>query len=206
MKNTSRILAALVFYTGTVFSQGGGTSFIAGFPQGGFKENVDTRAYGGSIFVVFDEPTREYPFVPGISLSLINYGKTESGYFNDEVMYNLAAYHFIFQIFPEAGRGGNISPYIEILLGGISTFANSVDIRDWAWSLGGGAGLMFKLTSHDEWGNPADLWLDIKCRYLYGTSLEYACESAADLENGIFYPAQSSLDMLLFNIGFTSYF
>lgn len=206
MKNIGRILLVLAIFTGAVFPQGGGTSFIFGLPQNSFKENANSNSYGATIYLAFEEPASDYPFVPGISLTFINYGKTESGPFNEEALYNLAAYHFIFQIFPDIKRGGDIRPYIETMIGGISAFSNSVDIYDWAWSIGGGAGLMFKMASHNEWGEPSDLWLDIKCRYLHGAQLEYPSEKTADTENGVFYPASSDLDLLLFNIGFTAYF
>ncbi len=192
MKSIGGIIIALSLFSGAAFSQGGGVSLMMGYPQNGFKENVSSTSYGGSLYFTFWNP--------------INYGATEDVFFDDDIMYNMVSYHLIFQIFPKRFVRSGFRPYFEALAGGSSIFANDVDAYDWMWNFGGGAGLMVKLPSRNFNWNYSETWLDLKIRFIHGSRVEYMCESSADIYNGTFYPVESDVDYIAFNIGFTTYF
>ncbi|HEX2984563.1 MAG TPA: hypothetical protein VHO28_13550 [Ignavibacteriales bacterium] len=226
MKHAYKIFFLLVFLSTAVFGQGGGLNFTLGFPQGEFKDNVDRLGFGGSIHGVLWEPNSRMPFTVGLNFGFLNYGSESrntplSNPIPDVTVdvdrtNNLVNFHLLFQVSP---FDGPVRPYVETLFGGAYIFTetsvnseisneevvSSTNFDDWAWNYGGGAGMMIKLYSGKKMGEISSLWLDLKCRYIFGTEAEYLKEGSVDIDrtNGTvyYYPSKSKTDLLTLNLG-----
>ena len=217
------ILLLSLFVIKDVSAQMAGLNFTLGFPQGEFKNNVRRTAYGGSINYNFFQPAPDRPFTIGVNLGFMNLGsESRREYFSSTIpdvfvdvdrTNNIVNFHLLFQImYPE----GMIRPYIEGLFGGSYLFtetkitsqntqqevASSNNMTDFAWSYGGGAGILVKI-SDGVTPNMGNIFLDFKVRYLYGTEAEYLTPGSIIISQGRAYylVSKSKTDMVTANIG-----
>ena len=208
-------------------AQSAGGSFMLGFPQGDFKDNVDRAGYGFQVQGTLWEPNSHQPFALGLNLGFLIYGEesetrplstTIPDVFVDVNRTNsLVNFHLLFQLSPFEG---GVRPYAEGLFGGAYIFTttdvesqNSGDnvfetnnFDDFTWSYGAGGGLLIKLLESEE--DFSNLFLDIKARYLFGTKAEYLKEGSVTIEDGeVFYDVvESETDLLMFHLGVVFYF
>ncbi len=228
-KYAGAVLVFICLFTGNMFGQSAGINFTLGFPQGEFKENVDRLGVGVSGQFLFWDPSPGMPFTFGLNLGYMNYGsESRREPFSLTVpdvtvdvdrTNNIVDFHLLFQIAPPFGT---VRPYLEALFGGSYLFtetkitsrgsedvASSTNFDDWAWSYGGGAGLMIKVYQNpnpDE--NFTSLFLDLKARYIFGTEAEYLKEGSVVINNGkvSYSVTKSKTDLLTANIGVIAYF
>lgn len=218
----------LIVSFGTAAQSAGG-SFILGFPQGEFKENIDRLGFGISGEVLFFNPSANLPFGFGLNIGYMNYGSESRqepfSYTIPDVVVdvdrsnNLVNFHLLFQIAPPTG---NIRPYAELLFGGAYLFtetninsrgteevASSTNFDYFAWNYGVGGGLLINVyTPEQKEGNFDALFLDLKVRYLFGTEAEYLKEGSVIIQNGnVYYDvSKSKTDILSAQVGVTAYF
>jgi hypothetical protein len=221
--------ASFIFTSGICFSQNGGVNLMLGFPQGEFKRNVDRLGYGLSAHYMFWDVSLSTPFSLGLNLGYLNYGsETRSEPFsltipdvtvNVQRTNNLVNFHLLLQIMPPLGT---LRPYMEGLFGGSYIFtstdinsqdglnkdvAASTNFSDWAWSYGGGGGLMFKVFENNktdiENSKVATVWVDLKARYLLGTQAEYLKEGSVIINNSkVTYDiSKSKTDLITAQLG-----
>jgi hypothetical protein len=220
------IIIALLFNNDS-FAQSGGVNFTLAFPMGEFKDNVDRLGYGGSVHFLFWDQTSKLPFSFGLNLGFINYGsESRREPFSHTIpdvtvdvdrSNNLVNFHLLFQIAPPPST---VTPYAELLFGGsylftetqiksrgIEEVASSTNFDDFAWSYGGGGGLMILLNDNisDDVGA---LFLDLKVRYLLGTEAEYLKEGSVTIIDGdVHYDVtRSKTDLLTAHLGVVAYF
>ncbi len=210
------------------FAQAGGLNIMLGFPSGEFKENVDRLGYGLSGHYLFLAPTAERPFGIGLNVGYLNYGQeTRRESFSSTIpdvtvdvdrSNNLVNFHALFQL----GFGsGSVRPYLEGLFGGSYIFtettirsrgtqevASSTNFDDFAWSYGGGGGILILLHSGEEGEEMGDLLLDLKARYLFGSEAEYLKEGSVIVGNGkvTYQVTKSKTDLITAHIGVVAYF
>jgi len=217
-----------ILVTETSLGQTAGINFALGFPQKEFRNNVDNTGYGLSGHFTFWTPSTLMPYTVGLNIGFITYGnESRNAPFSETIpdvrvdvsrSNNLFNFHALFQISPFFGT---IRPYAEGLFGGEYLFTtttieseisgqevtSSTNQDDFAWSYGGGGGILIKLASLSP--DPAEsfsfgsIWLDIKARYLFGTEAEYLREGSVEIENGkvIYHTSRSKTDLLMFHIG-----
>ena len=228
---TSIFFILLLLTSFNLKAQSGGLNFTLGFPMDEFKDNVDRLGFGISgQFLLFD-PSPRLPFGFGINIGFLNYGsesRTEpfsstipDVFVDVDRTNNLDNFHLLFQVAPPYGT---FRPYLEGLIGGSYIYtettirsrgdddvASSTNFDDFAWSYGGGAGLLIQVTPFD-WASSfaGSIHIDLKARYLFGTEAEYLAEGSitVDQNNGnVYYDImKSKTDLLTFHIGVTAYF
>ena len=223
------LLVFCCFYAGPIFAQSAGLHLTIGVPAGEFKDNVKRAGIGlnGNFMLFNSSPGLPYSF--GLNVGFMNYGSESrrelfSTTIPDVVVdvdrsNNLVNLHLMFQIIPPSGK---IRPYIETLFGGSYFFtqttiksqgdeevASSTNFDDFAWSYGGGAGVLLNLVTFDTPQNKvSSVFLDFKVRYLFGTEAEYLKEGSVRIVNGRAYYdlSKSKTDLLTFGLGATVYF
>jgi len=222
------IIFVAVISINKTLAQAGGINFTLGFPTGEFKENVDRLGFGLSGHFLFLAPTIEHPFGIGLNIGYLNYGQESrrepfSLTIPDVTVdvdrsNNLVNFHALFQL----GFGsGSVRPFIEGLFGGSYIFtetsiksrgteevASSNNFDDFAWSYGGGGGILILLHSGDEGDDFGSLFLDIKARYLFGSEAEYLKEGSVIVSNGkvTYLVSKSKTDLITAHIGVVAYF
>jgi len=229
MKKAAILILFLLMITSFTKGQTIGGSFMLGFPQGEFKENVDRLGYGFQVHGTIWAPNKMRPFTVGINIGYLVYGqesfKRRFSITNPDVYVDvnrtnsLANFHLLFQVSPFTGT---VRPYIEGLFGGAYLFtstniesewnneeiARSTNFDDYTWSYGGSAGLLIKIA--EGLGDIGVLYLDLKARYMFGTEAEYLAEGSitVDQNNGtVHYDVlRSKTDLLTIHLGVTAYF
>lgn len=223
------LLAICCIYTLPLSAQSAGLHFSVGVPSGEFKDNVKRVGIGlNGNFMLFNS-TPGLPYSLGLNIGFMNYGSESrrepfSSTIPDVVVdvdrsNNLVNFHLMFQIIPPSG---NVRPYLETLFGGSYFFtqttinsrgdeevASSTNFDDFAWSYGGGAGILINLIKFDEpQKKVSSVFLDFKVRYLFGTEAEYLKEGSVTIVNGRAYYdlSKSKTDLLTFHIGATVFF
>lgn len=203
----------------------GGLNFIAGFPQGEFKDNVDENGFGIAGEFLFSPSTS--PLGIGVSLGYMNYGEegrrepfsTTIPDVEVEVKTtnNIVIGHLLLRA---QAKKGPIRPYAEGLVGFNYLFtetkiedvddedeiASSTNLDDGVFSYGGGGGVMLQLYSSK--GKKAKIWrllLDLHVRYIVGGEAEYLKEGSIKRENGkvLFDKIKSKTDLLTAQFGVT---
>lgn len=227
-----RILYLILFLTfislNKSFAQAGGINFMLGFPAGEFKENVKRTGFGLSGHFLFLAPAQNRPFGIGLNLGYLNYGQeTRREPFSltipdvtvdVERSNNIVNFHVLFQLgFPT----GSVRPFVEGLFGGSYIFtettirsrgteevASSTNFDDFAWSYGGGGGILILLHSGDDGADFGSLFLDLKVRYLFGSEAEYLKEGSVIVNNGkvTYQVSRSKTDLITAHIGVVAYF
>lgn len=230
MKTRILIIAAIltVLSFNKSLAQAGGLNIMLGFPAGEFKEKVDGPGFGLSGHFLFLSPTPDRPFGIGLNIGYLNYGQeTRREPFSltipdvtvdVERSNNLVNFHALFQL----GFGsGSVRPYIEGLFGGSYIFtettirsrgaeevASSTNFDDFAWSYGGGGGILILLSSGNVEDDIGSLFLDIKARYLFGSEAEYLKEGSVIVSNGkvTYQVSKSKTDLITAHVGVVAYF
>lgn len=208
-----------------------GLDLMLGLPQGEFKENIDGVGGGFSGQFLWN-PSQRMPFSVGLNLGFLIYGSESrrepfSTTIPDVTVQvdrtnNLLNFHVLFRIIPQKG---DVRPYLEGLFGGAYLFtetkientskgeeiASSVNFSDYAWSYGGGAGLMFYVSEakDDVSGRAMPIFVDLKARYLFGSRADYLKEgSIRNLGGGkvAYDVVRSTTDVLSIHLGAVLFF
>jgi hypothetical protein len=207
----------------------GGINFLLTYPQEEFKESTDEIGYGLGLDLGYVIP--QMPVIAGASFGFATYGsRTFNVPFSGTVQLvnvdvttsnNIAMGHLFLRVQPQ---NGVFRPYFEGLLGfnylwtestvederyEDKEIAGSTNIDDFAFSYGGGGGIMFRVYEGEteQPGQGIEVLVDLKARYLYGGEAKYFDENSITLDgNGV--PVlreenalQSETDMLNFSIG-----
>jgi hypothetical protein len=231
MKTKTLIVISFLFLFGIkeVYSQAGGLNITLGFPMGEFKNEIDRLGFGLSGHFLFLAPTVNRPFGIGLNVGYLNYGQeTRRELFSSTIpdvtvdverSNNLVNFHALFQL----GFGsGSVRPFIEGLFGGSYIFtettirsrgseevASSNNFDDFAWSYGGGGGMLIQLSSGEEEGSDVGaFFLDLKVRYLFGSEAEYLKEGSVVVSPGKvdYKVSKSKTDLLTVHAGVVAYF
>jgi hypothetical protein len=225
------LLAAFLLTAGSLYAQNfqGGGNLLVGLPQGAFKDNVNRAGYGitGNIGLA----PSGYAYMLGVEVGYMNYGTERrrepfSTTIPDvtvdvETTNNFVLGHIFLRLQPNSG---SIRPYLEGALGGNYLFtttsiknrgnvgeevASSTNLDDFAFSYGGGAGLLVVLARYDGEGSSGDdskiseLLLDVRCRYLAGSEAEYLKEGSIRRVGGqvVYDVIKSQTNLLSLQIG-----
>jgi hypothetical protein len=206
----------------------GGLNFMAGFPQGDFKDNVDENGFGiGGEFLYSPSTT---PLAFGVSLGFMNYGEESrrepfSTTIPDvevevKTTNNIVVGHLIFRA---QVKQGPIRPYVDGLVGFNYLFtetkiedvddeveiASSTNLDDGVFSYGIGGGVMLRLyTGKTKKAKTWSILLDLRFRYIVGGEAEYLKEGSIKRVNGkvVFDKIQSKTDILTTQLGVTVVF
>lgn len=208
-----------------------GINGMLGLPKGEFKENVGNLG-GGFTGHILWSPSPKMPFSVGLNLGFLIYGSESRwepfSYTIPDVTVqvdrsnNILNFHLLFRIIPQKG---SVRPYLEGLFGGAYLFtdtkientskgeeiASSVNFSDYAWSYGGGVGLMFYVTEakDDVSGRAMPIFIDLKARYLFGSRADYLKEgSIRNLGGGkvAYDVVRSTTDVLSIHLGAVIFF
>lgn len=227
------VLVALLWSMSTLHAQsvkyqpriGGGAHFMLGFPQGKFKDNVDR--IGGGISGEFLGSLRPVPIKIGLSVGFLIYGsETREEPFSTTIpdvtvdvttTNNILLGHLLLRVQPVKGV---FRPYVDGLLGfnylftqtkiesGQLQVAESTNFDDFAFSYGGGTGIMIKVYDGTRKKKTKDFRLaavliDARVRYLKGSKAEYLQEGSIRREGTevIYDVTESSTDLLTVQIG-----
>ena len=223
------VLLLCLITSSNSFPQAGGLNLTLGFPMGECKKEIDRLGYGLSGHFLFLAPSVNRPFGIGLNVGYLNYGQeTRQELFSSTIpdvtvdverSNNLVNFHALFQL----GFGsGSVRPFIEGLFGGSYIFtettirsrgseevASSNNFDDFAWSYGGGGGMLIQLSSGEEEGSDAGaLFLDLKVRYLFGSEAEYLKEGSVVVSPGKvdYKVSKSKTDLLTVHAGVVAYF
>lgn len=161
--------------------------FTTAFPMGEFKDFLPNTGFGTTTEFFFFTPSSKVPYGIGLNFSYVAYGlRFVNDPYNNELALslneanNFASMNILFQI---GSHSGSVRPYFETLFGGSYIFSNTevgydyygpinLWIDDWAWNYGAGVGLKF-LSMGDAYFNRGSLYIDLKVRYLFGTTTTY---------------------------------
>jgi hypothetical protein len=196
--------------------------FTTAFPMGEFKDFSGTTGFGATTEFFFFTPSAKVPYGIGLNFNYVSYGlRFVNDPYNNELSLsfnranNFASVHILFQV---GSYSGSVRPYFETLFGGSYIFSNSeiaynyydrvsLWIDDWAWSYGAGVGLKF-LSLVDAYFNRGSVYIDLKVRYLFGTTTSYLDrESIYHYYDTIEYSLiESKTDMLTASIGLYFFF
>ena len=204
-----------------------GVDFLAGFPRGEFRDNLDTNAYGLSAYGLHG--MHRIPLGIGLELGYMNYGSQErreplsptipGTTVNVRTSNLILASHLFLRLQP---RRGSVRPYADGLFGfkylytrtsvkrhwSSEPIAVTTNLDDWALSYGAGGGvqvLLYQKTPQTQRDRPVHLFLDVKLRYLRGSPADYLTPGSIRQENGqlVYYVSRSRTDMLLTQVGIT---
>lgn len=203
-----------------------GANFLLEFPQGEFKDNVNHTGFGFSgeflyalpmipisvglsgAYIIYGNDTRQVRFFPGIAVDV-----------DVETSNNIATGHFLLRA---QQRQGTIRPYLDGLIGfnylftqtliknrsGGEEIASSINVDDFAFSYGGGAGIMISVYQSpiEEIRHNAGLArvnVDLRLRYLFGSEAKYLFEDSIEIAGeDVFYNESRSLtDIITLQIG-----
>ncbi len=200
-------------------------NFLMGYPQSGFRDNVDRTFYGLSGEFFYRLPRS--PLSVGISLEYLNYGsETRTGPLSfdfPEFWIDVTTRNSIFStaaILRLSPAGGPFCPYVEGLVGFNYLFtyssireddtwsediASTTNFDDWALTYGVGAGAVIRALDvrSQEGRSRFSLYLDIGLRYLKGGTAEYLQEGAILRDRGYitYFPSTSTTDLLKTRFG-----
>jgi hypothetical protein len=200
-------------------------NFLMGYPQGGFRDNVDRTFYGLSGEFLYRLPRS--PLSVGVSLEYLNYGsETRTGPLSVEIpefWVDVTTRNSIFStaaLLRLSPAGGPFCPYVEGLIGFNYLFtytsisdddtwsediASTTNFDDWALTYGAGAGAVIRALDvrSQEGRSKFSLYLDIGLRYLKGGTAEYLREGSILRDRGYisYFPSKSSTDLLKTHFG-----
>jgi hypothetical protein len=190
--------------------------------MGEFKNFIPNTGFGANTEFFFFSPSEKVPYGIGLNLSYVSYGiqwgvdpYTDETGLNFNRANNFASIHILFQLAPSRG---SVRPYFEALFGGSYIYSKTeygfyyeppmlLWIDDWAWSYGAGVGLKL-LSIGDAVFNHGSVYIDLKVRYLFGTTTSYLDrESIIVYYDAVEYSLiESKTDMLTASIGFYFFF
>jgi hypothetical protein len=227
-------LLTLIFLTALQLSlsaQSAGLSFVVGSPQNDFRTSNNNTSFGIQFEGSWPSTGKHNPFAIGITGGYQVFQTTDEArpfsltipdvWVDVERSHNLANLHLFLKISPFSGM---VRPYFELLGGGSYLFTQTTiksndfdfddddfsdtNFDDFAWSYGGGGGLLIQVAS--DMGKVSGLFIDLKVRYLKGGEAEYltAEDIFIDHRNHSvhYYPRKSETDLLSFNVGFVVQF
>ena len=196
--------------------------FTTAFPTGEFKDYTASTGFGSTTEYFFFTPSKKTPYGVGLNFSYVAFGlRFVNDPYDNELSLsfnranNFASMHILFQV---GSYSGSVRPYFETLFGGSYIFSNteigydyydrfSLWIDDWAWSYGVGAGIKL-LSIGDAYFNRGSVYIDLKVRYLFGTTTSYLDRESVSLYyDTIEYSLiESKTDMLSASIGLYFFF
>lgn len=183
-----------------------GVNLQGAFPQGAFKDNLDTYGFGINGHLIYQ--IRNTPVALGINIGFITYGsETRRAPFSTTIpdvtvevtnTNNIFNGHLMMRLQPPSG---SFRPYADALFGFNYLFtetqitdseevddeiASSTNFDDSALSYGFGGGLRFKLTDlpSETGANGPSLHLDLGGRYLFGGEAQYLKEGSIEQTSG----------------------
>jgi hypothetical protein len=207
-------------YGGTGEKFQAGLNFTLGFPQSGFKDNIDRLGYGGSGYFLYRLP--QSPLYVGISAGALVYGsETWTEVFSPtfpEILVDIRTRNYILltHLVVRLQPRGDFRPYIEGLVGlnymwtetalydadswDDNDAARAVNFSDTSTSYGAGAGIHFTvLKAVRRSGKRAfSMQVELGARYLTAGRMEYLREGSIIRENGeIYYDVLESVVTLI---------
>ncbi|UCD93360.1 MAG: hypothetical protein JSU69_06180 [Candidatus Zixiibacteriota bacterium] len=210
----------------------GGLSFMLGFPQGEFSDNVDKTGYGVSGELAYKP--RLSPFSIGGSLAYMVYGREKRtepfSYTIPDVFVDVITTNSLFSghiLLRTEVPKGPIRPYVDGLLGFNYLFtetkiegysdepiAKTTNFDDAVFSYGAGGGVLIKVFGDEaalkaaRFGKSPLVFIDLRLRYLIGGEAEYLKEgSIGRVGTTVVYDViESKTDLLTFHIGVTAVF
>ena len=201
----------------------GGLNFMAGFPQGEFKDNLDENGYGLAGEFLYSPSIS--PLGIGVSLGFMNYGEESrrepfSTTIPDvevevKTTNNIVMGHLLLRA---QVKQGPIRPYAEGLVGFNYLFtetkiedvddeeeiASSTNLDDGVFSYGAGGGVMLRLyTGKVKKTKTLSILLNLGVRYILGGEAEYLKEGSIKRVNGrvVFDKIKSKTDLLTARFG-----
>jgi hypothetical protein len=220
----SAVLVGMHQAQGQVFQ--GGANLFVGIPQGGFRDNVNRAGIGGALYAGL--APKEYAYMLGVEFGFMNY-ETEkrrepfSTTIPDvtvdvETQNNFVTGHLLLRLQPNSGL---IRPYLEGAVGGNYLFtrttiqnqgrggeevASSTNFDDFAFSYGGGGGVLVKVygkIEDDDNIEIQEVLIDLRLRYLAGSQAEYLKEGSIRREAGrvVYDVRKSKTDLLRVQVG-----
>ncbi len=204
-------------------------SFVIALPQGEFAEKNDNTGFGFQIQGSLPTPGKVNPISFGLSIGYyIFQSSTERRPFSLTIpdvtvevdrSHNMANFHFLIKGSPLTGT---VRPYLELVGGGSYLFtetkiysnyedkeiASDTNFDDWAWSYGGGGGVLILVARN--LGDVSNLFVDLKVRYLKGTEARYLTKDDIEIEGltgkVYYYPRTSQTDLLTIHLGVSAFF
>jgi hypothetical protein len=205
-----------------------GVNFLLAFPQDEFNDYVDHPGFGGSGEFLYNFPVMPLSF--GAAVGYLIYGEeSRSEKFSPNIpevsvkvitTNNIVTGHFVLRAMPKQGR---VRPYMDGLIGFNYLFtqtkieskgsgeevASSTNLDDFAFSYGGGGGLMIVLYQDPAAEDGvAAVNLDLRMRYLFGSEAKYLKEGSIEIVGGDVYydEIRSVTDVITFQVGVTMEF
>jgi hypothetical protein len=226
--STAAVIIAVLAFSQISFSGDrfqASLNFLMGYPQSGFKDNVDRTFYGLSGEFLYRLPRS--PLSVGISLEYLNYGsETRIGPLSVEIpefWVDVTTRNSIFSttaILRLSPAGGPFCPYVEGLIGFNYLFtytsisdddnwsddiASTTNFDDWALTYGAGAGAVVRALDVRSQEGPSkfSLYLDIGLRYVKGGTAQYLQEGSILRDRGYitYFPSTSTTDLLKTHFG-----
>lgn len=222
-------LAVIFLFAGLTIStaQTMGGSFVVVTPQGEFADNYSEPGFGFQLQGTYPTPGRGNPFAIGLSVGYNIFQTTSErrpfSQLSPDVTvevdrsHNLANFYLLLMLSPLTG---DVRPYIEGLGGGSYLFtetsiesrhtdeeiASDTNFDDFAWSYGGGGGILIRVAR--GLGDVNELFIDLKVRYLKGEEAKYLTKDDIEISNGkvYYYPRTSRTDVISYNIGVQAFF
>jgi hypothetical protein len=200
-------------------------NFLMGYPQNGFKTNVDRTCYGLSGEFFYQLPRS--PLSVGVSLEYLNYGsETRLEPWSPDipdVLVDVTTRNSIFgtaAVLRASPVAGFFRPYVEALAGFNYLFtytsvnddgsasediATTTNFDDWAFTYGAGAGAVIRAVEIRNRQGQSVLSLNVEAgvRLLKGRTAEYLREGSIRPENGrlVFEPLTSDTDLIKAHFG-----
>lgn len=179
------LVASLIASSSSSLAQRGvaGLSFITGFPEGEFKENMRQTGFGISGYGGYHFGEK-IPLMVGAEFGAMTYGNSERTVpFSTTIpdvkvdvstSHNIAKGHLFVRLQPGTGI---VRPYVDGVFGGSYLYtqttiedrgrsgwgedwddniATSTNYDDWAWSYGGGGGVTIQVFNNDDFKDGPD--------------------------------------------------
>lgn len=206
-----------------------GLNFMLAFPQDEFNDYVDHPGFGGAGEFLYTIPV--VPVSIGAAFGYLIYGEeSRSERFSTTIpdvsvkvttTNNIFTGHFLLRALPRHGR---VRPYMDGLIGFNYLFtqtkiesknsgeevASSTNLDDFAFSYGGGGGLMITVYEKPFDEGPLEnelgrVNIDFRIRYLFGSEAKYLKEGSIQIVGGDVYTDEnkSVTDVITFQLGVT---
>ncbi len=224
---TISIFIFVIFLSVTAMAQNhmqAGLNITLGMPQTEFKNNVDNAGIGLTGHFGYNFPNT--PFILGANLGFLIYGsESRKEPFSTTIpdvtvdvttTNSIVNGHILLRVQPQQGK---FRPYLDGLIGFNYLFtsteiqsewdfdddvATSTNQDDFTSSLGGGAGIMYRVhegvNASDE---PYEVFIDFGVRYLNGGNAKYLKEGSITREDGKvhYYLNESTTDLVTYRLG-----
>ncbi|MBN1639513.1 MAG: hypothetical protein JW866_11125 [Ignavibacteriales bacterium] len=224
MKSLTKLFFVLIFLIPIInfHSQSFSGSFMVGIPQGEYSK-YQKAGIGFNFQGTLWNPTRYLPYTVGFEFGFMGYqADYDYSYYYDEYyisrMNGVLDFHIVLKAMPFMDI---VRPYVEGLFGGAYLFTADMydneynlismlftpEHSDFTWNYGGSVGILIQLS---DFGDDAGIFLDLKARYLFGTTAEFLKleDIYYDYYNDelVYYITKSKTDLLIFSLGVTAGF